>query len=533
MNAMGSMLGCGGQHDPEEVAAITSALTPMWRTLPKTNGRIDRRSLRYLVHRHFMKTSSLMVRGFEPTRLTNESHWGAADILSQMVPAYVESVLESQHSTLNGFSLKDAVDMVVMLDQLIFDSESAILEGVYKDQWRRHDKSLSSLGLMEVLTSYMVRWMINGSPEDHAALDANVSLAREIMPNYDQLIDFAEGRIKTFEYTRQLTMGTGKQMKSNTKDTWSMRYSFNDAHTIAGGITRSFQSYWQSECNSMKTALVGMDSHSTGRVPLSKFYNTAINSDWGFGESEVYLRELGALDETSSWRGPQVIIPNYMQATSNCIVATSHYLVCCENECETLMGEIEVAIDAPTALPETILSVVGGITPQPTVDDDEPSHLNEELRQQLEKIAKSHGGRVPLHGRLFAQWLHYVFPRECPFPNKAGASSATPTEFGGNYVATQADMVKYASTASSEEIPVSVSKEELQWMSQWSEDEVLIMDYSAELSGSWSRPLLVCLGLMLAVAGVAGGSVTLSSGSKVGASARDAGMTRVSHAHWV
>merc|ERR1719440_2700336 len=130
MNAMGSILGCGGEADPRQIAAIKASLTPMWRTLPKTNGRIDRRSLRYLAHRYFMQTSSLMVRGFEPTRLTNDSHWGAADILSQMVPAYVESVLEAHHKTQHGFTLQDAVDMVLMQDQLIFDSESTLLESI-------------------------------------------------------------------------------------------------------------------------------------------------------------------------------------------------------------------------------------------------------------------------------------------------------------------------------------------------------------------------------------------------------------------
>merc|ERR1719335_438080 len=98
-------------------------------TLPKiASDRIDRRSLRYLASRYFMQTSSLVVRGFEPTRSTNESHWGVADILSQVVPAYVESVLESNHVKNYGFSLKDAINMVVMLDKLIFDSESALLQ---------------------------------------------------------------------------------------------------------------------------------------------------------------------------------------------------------------------------------------------------------------------------------------------------------------------------------------------------------------------------------------------------------------------
>merc|ERR1719271_374242 len=31
---------------------------------------------------------------------------------------------------------------------------------------------------------------------------------------------------------------------------------------------------------------------------------------------------------------------------------------------------------------------------------------------------------VPLHGRLFSQWLHYVFPSECQYPHPVGASEA-------------------------------------------------------------------------------------------------------------
>merc|ERR1719263_781889 len=116
-----------------------------------------------------------------------------------------------------------------------------------------------------------------------------------------------------------------------------------------------------------------MDSHHTGRVPLSKFYKFSINNDWRFGESEEYLRELGALDDTSSWLGPQVIIPNYLQATSNCIVSRPHYLVCCVNECESLLGELESAIQAPSALSDTILAIVRGMTSQTALDDDEPA----------------------------------------------------------------------------------------------------------------------------------------------------------------
>merc|ERR1719263_1506864 len=148
---MGSVLGCGGEADRGKLAAIKSVVLPMWRTIPKTKDRIDRRNLRYLVHRYFMKTSSLMVRGFEPTRPTNDSHWGSADILSQMVPAYVESVLESRHATQNGFNQQDVIDMIVTLDQLIFDAQGALLEDVYNSQRKPMQRSVSFQGLRQIM----------------------------------------------------------------------------------------------------------------------------------------------------------------------------------------------------------------------------------------------------------------------------------------------------------------------------------------------------------------------------------------------
>jgi hypothetical protein len=288
----------------------------------------------------------------------------------------------------------------------------------------------------------------------------------------------------------------------------------------------------------MKDALVSMDTRHTGRVPLSKFYDFSINNDWRFGESESYLRDLGALDETTSWLGPQVIIPNYLQATSNCIVSTPHYLICCQNECEGLLDEIEMAIDAPTALPSQIIDIVKGMSQITTLDDDEPPHLSGASKQQLEQIARNAGGKVPLHGRLFAQWLHYVFPRECPFPFKSGSTtSATPAQYGNDYVAATEDMKRHASLATSheEQRKIAADNEELHWMSQWSEDEELMADYSSELSSSWGRQSWFMLfGMLLVV----GGMISKSSDQKGSSGiAMSIGMGRsapeYSHAHYV
>merc|ERR1719321_1800594 len=46
--------------------------------------------------------------------------------------------------------------------------------------------------------------------------------------------------------------------------------------------------------------------------------------------------------------------------------------------------------------------------------------ITEDLRARLDEITKVHAGEVPLHGRLLAQWLHFAFPHECPYPHMGG-----------------------------------------------------------------------------------------------------------------
>merc|ERR1719235_2657031 len=51
-----------------------------------------------------------------------------------------------------------------------------------------------------------------------------------------------------------------------------------------------------------------------------------------------------------------------------------------------------------------------------------PLKRNSTLHMQLHEIAAQHEEFVvPIHGRLFAQWLHFVFPRECMYPRTPGA----------------------------------------------------------------------------------------------------------------
>lgn len=518
--AVREAMGCGGHTSDEQVAKIREIITPIFRTLPKNgHGRIERRSLRHIVYRYFNQKSALIVRGFELARPAhNDSAWGTADILSQRVPAYVESALESNHAQEHGFDLDDAVHMVVTIAELIFDSESTLLEKAYASLQKSTATSLTQSSLHQVLDAYIVHWMM-GSVDgiNVAALLRNEKLLKKSFPVWDHLSGLVRGQVQAFDYQKQ------KKPRAS-RSPFDIHYKFDDAHEIVGSITRTFASFWESECATMKNQLMTMDAQGTGRVPLARFYGTGLDEDWRFGESEVYLRELGALDETSSWRGKQVIVPNYMQAASNCIITTDHYNICCQNDCESIFMAIEANVSAPSALPETLLDVVSQMSyvSQETLDES-AAHLDRTLTRQLQQIAAAHGGRVPLHGRLFAQWLHYVFPRECPFPHKAGtAVTATPTQYGTAYRASENEMQQHASAANDTALPSSASKEELEWMSQWSEEEELIADYARHLRAPWelSGRRLAALGglgagllaVMVAFSGAFAQSKSASSG---------------------
>lgn len=478
-DAMDEALGCGGEITEEHLKAIEEVLHPMYITLPKNSyGRIERRSLRYLAYRYFHRKSALVVHGFEPTRVVNDSSWGVAQILSEQVPGFVESVLQSTSE--HGFDIRDTALMVSTLEQLIFDSESTLLGKVYDLQNKPTTRPLSTMGLQQLLEAYIAVWM--AGDEIISTLGNNKELA-QVFPHWDQLLKFVAGQISALDYERshqasQRARVTG-QPGGQGQQLFQRRYSFQDAHAVVGGITNSFASFWESECRAMKQKLVTLDSKRTGRVPLSKFYGKSItDAEWRFGESESYLRELGALDETSARLGKQVIIPNYIQGASNCIVTASHYSICCINECEPIMAEIEEAVKSPMATVEHLLSLVGNMTALNTLEDEVDILLDDFMVSQLQSIAKEHGGQVPIHGRLFAQWLHYVFPRDCLFPHKSGsAQSRSPNEYGDGYLASDDEMEAHAKDTRAEIPLATMKREELQWMSQWSEDEELFASY--------------------------------------------------------
>ena len=91
------------------------------------------------------------------------------------------------------------------------------------------------------------------------------------------------------------------------------------------------------------------------------------------------------------------------------------------------MSHLENEIDVPEAESNRIAALVANL---PISTMEAPRTLSPTLLGRLEDAAAHHGGTVQLHGRLFGQWMHHAFPRECPFLHVAGVTNPqTPDEW--------------------------------------------------------------------------------------------------------
>merc|ERR1719181_1640379 len=127
-----------------------------------------------------------------------------------------------------------------------------------------------------------------------------------------------------------------------------------------------------------------MDHRGAGRVRFADFFGVS-SGKWHLVEPLDYLRQLGALDETSPSRGPQVLIPNYVLSLSNCAEPSAYYSVCCLSECEGVLSTLESKIGAPDATAEQIATVVRDVETSSMASP--MGNLTSQLQAQLEEVA--------------------------------------------------------------------------------------------------------------------------------------------------
>jgi hypothetical protein len=382
----------------------------MYTAVPQeADGTVQNAVVRYILHRFFAQRG-WFIRGLEPGSGAKNNATGANSLegLQEWVPSFLQNFLE-QLAGGRGISLRELAILAATLEDLVHKETSSRLDQAFHALEHPHESDLNQEQISEVLEVFMMIYMVGGkfTAENPEAVRRAHNVFAQKVKDWAEVQEWMQGVLKKIHPTAD-------------------SLDFNAIEKVAEEIGATYAVYNKKECASLKTALLDVEAQKAGRVRLPDFYSKGLSGVFDFNEKIDYLRVLGALDESDP-KQPHVIVPNYVSARPNCLAASNFYAICCSNECEDLMAKLENAIASELATPEQIFQLVSAISSD-TVSA--PRTLSATITGRLHSIAKSNGGQVPLHGRLFAQWMHHAFPRECPFPHEDGSTNPqTPDEW--------------------------------------------------------------------------------------------------------
>jgi hypothetical protein len=435
---------------------LEATLKPMYDALPKNeHGNLGHSAVRYALHRLFVLRHGWNIKGLG--RHAEESNiTSPAGILKDHVPTYIQNIFEKRLGD-KGLGLHELAVMASTLEHLINKEAVTKLGQVYKIFKTFPTKKVTVAVANEILDTYMMAHILGENLTNLTLFDA-----RSLNADMPQLF---LGWQDTQKFVRRIRAN----ITQNTDGTKPV-FDFSSLAKVVKSVGEEFGSFQDMECRQLKDALTSVEFAGSGRVKLSEFYKPSANGAWQFQESVPYLRQLGALDESDP-NAMSVVMVNYLHSQTNCIASSGYYSVCCKDECEGLIGQLEEKLQAPEATPPAITSIVENMASSTVLS---PHKLSPKMLQYLDDIATLNQGVVPLHGRLFAQWLHHVYPRECPYPHKSGTTRQQTgdewlLESGIESLATEKEMNEFTKRAASK------VQETSEVIMPWSTDEELLV----------------------------------------------------------
>jgi hypothetical protein len=458
--SLGAVVSGGDERAMQRIARIEKTLWHSFQAMPKDRwGQAMPRTVRHLVHSFFAEEHGWLLSGLEPHGMqVNMTAVHQMGILQEKAPAVVDALLETGKSQF-GLEFSDVVSVVAAVERLVLDESMALLRTAYKLNNKNTDELLDERALLDVLESYLFVFE-QGAKANVSAVEAHQitkKLLAERGGSWADLTEFAQDAQLNYIFSHS----------DQLNPFMPLRFSFLASSQIVEDLALSYGQWQDAECRRMKSELVKLDPDSTGRVPLSTFYSQPKNAVYQFVESVDYLREVGAIEE-SSVGGPSVRIANYILSPTNCIATSSFFSVCCLSDCGQLMGEVEHMVQAPTASPQILLGIVGNLS---LMHFDGEQVVTAELEAKLHTVAAHHAGTVPLHGRLFAQWMHFAFPLECPYPHVLQDSiSLSPASWSSkkSYTSTEEQRQKFI------EENAYVSEQDINMLAvHWTDEEVM------------------------------------------------------------
>eukprot|EP00927_Polykrikos_kofoidii_P066844 TRINITY_DN62404_c0_g1_i1.p1 TRINITY_DN62404_c0_g1~~TRINITY_DN62404_c0_g1_i1.p1 ORF type:complete len:593 (-),score=74.75 TRINITY_DN62404_c0_g1_i1:59-1837(-) len=383
------------------ISQVEEDLRPMFNALPKNDyGKLEAAAVKYALRRLFVRKNGWSVSGLEAASDAGDT---SSLISGDRAPEMVQHIFK-RHLGEHGSGLHEVAVLATMMEQLIFEDMLGRLQQAYEAKRLDPEEHISRVAALNVISLYMGSFIRSQDVSKWSTQQVAVFQKRmyQLYPAWKATLNRI-GEVATI-------IAPGLNV-----------FGFDDVARVAAEVSVRFSQWLQDECSVTKDSLVEMEDRDSGRVRLVDFYRAALEGGkYQFTETINFLRQHGTLDESDDLN-PKIIIPNYVAGSSNCVARTSYYSVCCLDECEDLFAQIERRLKKPTATVAEIASAVLSTSKMSMKSARTIEGLPELYHRRLGEVATHHRGLVPLHGRLFAQWMHLVFPRMCAYPHKTGS----------------------------------------------------------------------------------------------------------------
>jgi len=394
-------------HEEDHLHELESQLRPIYVTMQKNeHGSVGFAQARYAMHRLFVEQHGWTIAGLEPWGDSAEESSTPQEALMRWMPRYLVNAIERLMGT-HGVSLRELAVLAATFEDLIHKEAAGRLEELYDMLELPTSGHIGAAESEKVIMYYTAMYTSGGN--------TTVRTVRDIAERKAGLDKRTVGWLKD---VRHQIMEQESQCDAASGE--CERLDFPSATRVVEEIGEKYGPFNDGLCQDLKATLMKSEDGQSGLVPLSDFYAEGVKGSWNFSETTDYLRELGALDEARN----SVIIPNYVSSRPNCLTASTIYMVCCRNECESKLAHLEKKLSTSSAVPDRIVELIESL---PSDHASAPRKLPQALVEGLNGVASENDGWVSVHSKAFANWMHQVYPRECPRPHAPGSSMGPQT----------------------------------------------------------------------------------------------------------
>lgn len=401
-------LGIGHRQAMEtRITQNKEGMRMMFESLTKNEyGKLGHSSVRYMLHRYFVHKHGWFIDGLftEGDALNSSS---PVLMLQDRVPMYVQGLFERRLGG-RGFGLHELAVLVAVAELSVHQEAQRQLNNTFKVLGVPLNASFGNRSAKLMVERYMTGFILKANlsevtgPRLHT-LWGNIA---QYYPTWPEAQKFFNGI--------RMKRSKGKKL-----------LHFHDISLIVWDIVDSFGIFQGKQCQGLKQQMTALEKgDGVGCVSLTAFYDKGLKADsnWMMIESPDYLKHIGALDESDP-KNPRVLTANYINGPNSCLQPSGYYMICCHNECDDILGQLESRLAAPSATAQQILLALPASSSSRSLRASSKPLIAPRLVHRLEEVAAHHDGRVPIHGRLFSQWLHHVYPHECPYPHLSGTKS--------------------------------------------------------------------------------------------------------------